>query len=229
MNVADDPITTVSEGLPDCDAFRTLEGIFTVDPRYAARAVLDPRTGARPMTIEDHWRDIDALSLHEGVPRAIRVHFDTARNLLLYSWFAYRLQQVAEMHAYASVEYALKHRAQLAPRARSNLNSLLAKAVRAGWIRDEGFRHYRQMAERRAEYEELEATLRGVEPETPPRARSYVQTLAKHLPDFRNKLAHGSAMLAPSGRRTLALCCDLINQLFPLPLSHVTNEDPRSR
>ena len=44
----------------------------------------------------------------------------------------------------------------------------------------------------------------------------YVRMLANMLPGFRNKLAHGSAMLAPSGKRTLALCCDLINQLFRL-------------
>src|SRR5436309_14253789 len=31
---------------------------------------------------------------------------------------------------------------------------------------------------------------------------------------FRNDFAHGMTMMRPSGKRTLALCCDLINQLF---------------
>src|SRR5262249_31064556 len=79
---------TTPESVAECDSFRDLARVFTVDPRYKSRAVLDPNTGVRPMTIDDHWRDIDALVLHDGVPRLIRVHFDTARNLLLYSWFA---------------------------------------------------------------------------------------------------------------------------------------------
>jgi len=85
MNEPDD-----REPLPDCDAFRMLEQVCTVDPRYAGRSVLHPRVGARPMTIEDHWKDIAAIVLREGVPRVIRVHFETARNLFLNSWFVYR-------------------------------------------------------------------------------------------------------------------------------------------
>ncbi len=207
----------LAEPIPWCDAFRTLDNISAVDPRYAARSVIDPRAGMRPMTIEDHWRDIDTLALHEGVPSLIRIHYDTARNLLLYSWFVFRFQQVAEMHAYASVEYALRKRAGLPLRGRKpTLKVLLRRAVDEGWIRDEGFRRFREDAARRAEYEEMEATVTGREPD-PNRAEawSYVGMLAKLLPEFRNKLAHGTAMLAPRGKRTLALCCDLINQQFP--------------
>ena len=82
MNEPDD-----REPFPACDAFRLLEQVFTVDPRYASRSVLDPKVGARPMTIEDHWKYIATIALHEGVSSVIRVHFETARNLLLYSWF----------------------------------------------------------------------------------------------------------------------------------------------
>jgi len=213
-----DETERASEPLPQCDALRAPEQISVVDPRYASRAVLDPRLGARPMTLEDHWQDIAALALHDEVPNLIRVHFETARNLLLYSWFAHRFQQVAEMHAYASVEYALRKRAGLPLRGRKpGLRFLLRQAVEEGWIRDEGFRRFREVADRRAEYEEMEAVVTGTELDPNRRSEewSYVRTLADLLPEFRNKLAHGSAMLAPSGKRTLALCCDLINQLFP--------------
>ena len=108
MNEPDD-----REPFPACDAFRLLEQVFTVDPRYASRSVLDPKVGARLMTIEDHWKYIATIALHEGVSSVIRVHFETARNLLLYSWFVYPFQQVAEMHAFASVEYALRMRSGL--------------------------------------------------------------------------------------------------------------------
>ncbi len=217
MDEPDDQLQTLPQPLAACDAFRDLARVSTVDPRYASRAVLDSATGPRPMTIEDHWQDISTLALHDGVPRVIRVHFETARNLLLYSWFAYRFQQVAEMHAYASIEYALRRRAGFSIRARTSLKRLLVKAVREGWIRDEGFRHYRRIAERRAEFERDEAALveKGLDSALASEAQSYARTISETLPFLRNKLAHGSGMLSPSGKRTLALCCDLITQLYP--------------
>ncbi|HEY2953846.1 MAG TPA: hypothetical protein VGK89_01210 [Candidatus Eisenbacteria bacterium] len=206
------------EPVAECDVLRGLERISSVDPRYAARAAVDPKVevGYRPMTIEDHWNDISAMALHEGVPRSIRVQFETARNLVLYSWFAYRFQQVAEMQAYASVEFALRRRAGLAIRDLGpGLKRLLERAVEEGWIHDEGFRHYRRVAEQRAEQEESPPV--GTEPDSPVtrELQAYVKILAETLPFLRNELAHGSAMLSGSAKRTLALCCDLINQLFP--------------
>jgi hypothetical protein len=209
--------TPDDDTIHECDAFRKLEAIYSVDPRYAARAVLDPK-GARPVTVEDHWNDIALLGLHDSVPRVIPGHFETARNLLLYSWHAYRFHQVAEMHAFASVEYALRLRNKLACGKRCRyLGPLLARAVKEGWIRDEGFRHYRQIVERRAQYEEAEGSLTGQEhePEATRAVQAFVRVLCKHLPELRSKLAHGSPRLTPSGKKTLALCCDLINQLFP--------------
>jgi hypothetical protein len=204
---------TKPEPIGECDALRRLDSITAVDPRYAARVVIEPKVGARPMNIEDHWNDIEAMALHEGVPGVIRVHFETARNLVLYSWFAYRFQQVAEMHAYASVEYALRLRARLPVRSSGwDLRRLLHRAVREGWIRDEGFRHVRLMAERRAEFER-----RGQEPEPPaaPEAQRFARIISDTLPFIRNKLAHGSAMLSGNAKSALAICSDIINQLFP--------------
>jgi hypothetical protein len=215
-----DELSTAPEPIHWCDLFRDLERVMTPDPRYLSRSVLDPTVGARQMTMEDHWQDIATIDLHEGVPRSIHVHFDTARNLLLHSWFVYRFQQVAEMHAYASVEFALRHRAGLPLRRtkKKDLRVLLGRAAREGWIHADGFQRYREAVARRAEYEEMEGIATGREPE-PSRSPEvwYVRMLADLLPEFRNKLAHGTAMVAPSGKRTLALCCDLINQLFPVP------------
>jgi hypothetical protein len=207
-DVPDDP-SPVSEPIPACDLLRNLANVGTPDPRY-------PKVGARQMTLEDHWQDIATIALNEGVPRRIGIHFDTARNLLLYSWFVFRFQQVAEMHAYASVEYALRVRAGLPSRSKATLRTLLPKALKGGWIRDDGFRHYRHAADQRAAFVELEAAVTGREPEASHAdGQYYARTLARSLPTFRNDLAHGSTMMRPSGKQTLALCCDLINQLFP--------------
>ncbi len=215
-----DKPSTDSEPIHWCDRFRDLEHAGTTDPRYASRGIVDADGQFHPMKFEEHWRDIEALALHEGVPSLIRVHFDTARNLLLHSWYVFRFQQVAEMHAYASVEYALRWRAgpplkRKRGRRKKDLRVLLEQAVAEGWIRAEGFRRYREAVALRAQYEGMEATVTGTEPDRSRRAEVwYVRMLAKLLPEFRNKLAHGSAMMAPSGKRNLALCCDLINQLF---------------
>jgi len=46
--------------------------------------------------------------LNDTVPEKIREHFETTKNLLLYSWFVYRFIPVAEFHAATTLEYALK-------------------------------------------------------------------------------------------------------------------------
>lgn len=158
-------LSAASEPIHWCDLFRDLERVGMTDPRYASRAVLDPKAEARRMTIEDHWRDINTLALHGGVPNVIRVHYETARNLLLHSWFVFRFQQVAEMHAYASVEFALRMRAGLPLRGHHpGLRRLLTQAAEVDWIRAEGFRRCREAAARRTEYEEMEAQMTARSP-----------------------------------------------------------------
>ena len=229
MNEPDD-----REPFPACDAFRLLEQVFTVDPRYASRSVLDPKVGARPMTIEDHWKYIATIALHEGVPSVIRVHFRDRSEPAPVLLVCYRFQQVAEMHAFASVEYALRMRSGLPVGQRGGtFGRLLNRAVKEGWIRDEGFQAYRRIAERRAASAQEKAALTGVEPDPAENQelRSYVTTLTDVLPFLRNTLAHGSAMLSP-GKRTpkrfrglrygigLILCC--------APLPACTSENPPS-
>jgi hypothetical protein len=195
-----------------------LDAIGAPDPRMQAWSSLDPKSGVRATTIEDRWNNVAALALHGGVPATVRIHFETARNLLLYSWFVYRFQPVAQLHAYASVEFALKRRVKIPPKEFGpGLKELLMQAVTDGVIRDDGFRHYRKVAEYRAEFARVEATPEGREPEPdePSDTQRYAKTLCETIPFLRNELAHGSPRVAPSGLRTLALCCDLINQLFP--------------
>ena len=45
-------------------------------------------------------------------------------------------------------------------------------------------------------------------------AQQYCKILAQSMSYLRNELAHGSEMLHPGGLGTLAICADLINQLF---------------
>ena len=53
---------------------------------------------------------ISACELPLAVPKGVRLHFDTARNLYLYAWFVYRFHVVAEQQALATLELALRSR-----------------------------------------------------------------------------------------------------------------------
>ncbi|HET7176612.1 MAG TPA: hypothetical protein VFK21_11470, partial [Gammaproteobacteria bacterium] len=53
---------------------------------------------------------LSVITLHKGVPIAIRQHFETAKNVSLYAWFAYRFHQIAEMQGFASLELALREK-----------------------------------------------------------------------------------------------------------------------
>lgn len=50
---------------------------------------------------------INNIQLHIGVPVGIRVQFETAKNVLLYSFYAYRMSTVAKSYAYSVFERAL--------------------------------------------------------------------------------------------------------------------------
>jgi hypothetical protein len=76
------------------DGDRTLnqsEGVALADALREPNIVLkaDPRTNAAE-TLADRQQRIGQFLLAEAVPHAIRVHFETAKNLYLYAWFVYR-------------------------------------------------------------------------------------------------------------------------------------------
>jgi hypothetical protein len=91
------------------DGFRTPNNVFNPDPRNSAFAVLDEH-GFRPMTLEDRYKEVAPITLHEGVPRQITAKFDNARNLSLMSWYVYRFHSAARSHAYECLELALRMR-----------------------------------------------------------------------------------------------------------------------
>jgi hypothetical protein len=154
--------------------------------------------------------------LHDGVPEEIRSHFATARNLIVYSWFYYPFNVSAQLSAYISVEFALKHRSGKLGTTIS-FSQLLKQAVEVGWIIDKGFSHPTGRLERiRRMNEAYPAELRTPEPAL---IREYCDALVKRLPFLRNDLAHGSSFLWEAGASQVRVCAELINQLFPRPAS----------
>ncbi len=190
----------------EIDVLKPFEEILEPDSRQKAFVILNRETlQYRERTLKDHYSAIKEIELSTSVPEKIRKHFDTARNLLLYSWFVYRFIPVAEMHAFASVEYALKEKS-----GKTDLmfKRLLRLAIEEKWIRDSGFKYFRLKGEQPEEQRSIagDPDQRDVQ--------GYCKVLLDSLPYLRNELAHGSSMLYPGGLTTIAICADLINQLF---------------
>jgi hypothetical protein len=91
------------------EQLKSLEEVCEPDIRYQGRVDLKKITGTvSETTIESLYSLIQPITLGSTVPDEIRNHFETAKNLALYSWFVYSFNVVAAMHAFASLEMALR-------------------------------------------------------------------------------------------------------------------------
>lgn len=193
---------------------KPFDKLFIPDGIQGSYLLVNRETGAtRQKTLHDHYAEIEEIVLLPEVPEDVRVHFDTARNLYLYNWFVYRFGPVAELHAIASVEFALKIKSG---KKGAGLKKLLNLAIQKKWIQDSGFKYYPVSQETLIQRTAADS----YRPQTDEHdldtdnLQAYCKILADSLPYFRNKFAHGSSILYPTGVATLAICADIINQLF---------------
>lgn len=185
---------------------KPFDQILEADSIWQAFVLRNRETGeTRKITLRDRYSAVEAITLSSMVPESIREHFDVARNLLLYSWFEYHFMPVAEMHAFSSVEYAIRVKSD---KPMLMLRQGLELAIRENWIKDSGFLHYR------VGQEEFDADEPATKNPDVYDVQAYCKILLDSLPYLRNTLAHGNTMLHPGGHRTVAICADLINQLF---------------
>lgn len=204
------------------EKLKKLKDVCVPDERMQHLVVFDNAKGAfRQLMLQDLYAVAEATELNEGVPVDIRSHFETARNLFVYSWFFYPFNVAAQLQAFASAEFALKTKAGSTRsaevgRRRSRhqrppgFAQLLKTALAQGWISDQGFSHFESWR------------LRGIsrvmgKGSESPEVKSYTQTLVEVLPCLRNDLAHGSTTLHYRGAEYLGICAELINQLFEAP------------
>jgi len=169
-------------------------------------------------SVESHHAMIDEVRLSPGVPPPVRQHFETARNVYLYSLFAHRMLMVAELQAWVATEAALFARRY--PEAKPNqqspgLKKLLKHAIAQTWLRDEGFAiHRRHEAMRRDHGEMMQLMDKKYGYRPPADHQAYCKVLTEAFPDLRNGLAHGETMLHNGVLGTFEIVADLINQLF---------------
>lgn len=188
------------------DTLKPFDQILEADSIWQAFVLRNRETGkTRKITLRDRYSAVETITLSSAVPESIRGHFDVARNLLLYSWFEYHFMPVAEMHAFSSVEYALRIKSG---KPMMMLRQGLELAIKENWIKDSGFRHY---SVRQEEFDGDEPATKNPDVDD---VHAYCKILLDSLPYLRNTLAHGNTMIHPGGHRTVAICADLINQLF---------------
>ena len=174
------------------ESLKPLAELTVPDERNLYFVVTEGSAGARRLCQEDIYAVVSEIALHAGVPESIRSHFSQAQNLAVYSWFHYPFHVTAQLLAFISVEFALKHRLN----SQAPFKRLITTAVEKGLIKDHGF-----------------AIAAHRENATEP----YVQTLIEVMPWLRNRLAHGASMLHNNSVSSLRICADFINQLYASP------------
>lgn len=131
----------------------------------------------------------ESMTLNECVPEYVRVQFQQAQHLLIYSYLQFSLLSVALMQALVAVEFALRTRWESSPahqltqhKSLPGMKKLLELAFEEKWIED---------------------------------LSSDLITL---LPTLRNASAHGEYALNPIGTLEMVrMCGKMIQQMYPWP------------
>lgn len=220
--------TSASHDLDSADTLRSPEKIALPDPRMGP--------GAHALNrLIGHHQAMSALGLSTTVPEEVRIHFETAKNLFLYSWCVYRFYMVAEQYVLTTLEFALRSKfvavGLLKPEDESipGFKHMLRVAQREGLISDARFTpredaalklaHYRHSLEMIKKMEELglnEMTYdpSDIRPTEEDLAIDWLGRIADGLPDVRNMHAHGTSNLYPTVLTTFVVVHNIIQQLF---------------
>ena len=202
---------------------KQLNEIFEPDLRSTMLSRLDA-TVHRPKTIDEHYADISAVRLGEGVPEVIRDEFDTIRNLYLYSWYVYDFTVPASLYAHSLIEKTIKEkcvRSGVSLKQYRGLKQLLTVSIAQGWLTNSAFGFALELMHEEivppASESEL-PTLRSI-PRYLPTDKDYCEHLAETLPRVRNMGAHGEAGLGfpASALSFIEICACVANALFPDP------------
>jgi len=206
-----------------CGILKPLDQVALPDPRFEHEHIFVRRHEPGPYQLADLHERLSTWPPAAGVPEKVRVQIETARNLMLYTWYVFEFQTMAEMQGYAALEFALRERLGNPTREilRKNqikvvplmLAELLAKALRDGLIVPEKLPSFAWVKHQRAYL----ANLCG-HPHESKTAEDWFNFVKSRLPDSRNHLAHGNPKLWwTESFSQVELCCDIINALFSNP------------
>lgn len=189
------------------DMLKPFDQILEADSIWRGFVLYNRETGtSRDRTLRDHYSGIESITLMQSVPESVRAQFNAARNLLLYSWFVYSFIPIAQLHAFSSVEYAIRIKSGKPLMLRAGLEL----AIKEQWIKDRDFHFYNTNVRHDMLGEDASPTGSHDAKDV----QGYCKILLDSFPYLRNELAHGNSMIYPCGIDLFAICADLINQLF---------------
>jgi hypothetical protein len=142
---------------------------------------------------QEHYKMIADITLNETVHDDVKVQFETAKNVLLYSFFAYRLGMVGLKQAFAALELGLRRYVGESAdpaskkKLRNGLTALLERAHTQGMF-----------------------TAGLIKPGLA------FEDFLKIMKDFRNRLAHGTHILMPPHviMPIVQDCAAVLNQVY---------------
>lgn len=210
------------------DSLRGPENICAPDPR------MDRGEQSHAEALRNRHAAIEALFLPEAVPEAVRVHFETAKNVWLYAWFVYRFHMVAVQYVLTTLEFAARTRyeqlgfVEPAAERKPGLRFLLKDAQERGLISNSRFGPSKtrafMRAKERQEFELMRAMqAQGVQEKVwefsdsdvrPEDWEDGLSHVIEALPQHRNDHAHGTPMLYSTVLGTFETVHDLISQLW---------------
>jgi len=199
--------------------FKCLGKLFETDSINTCWVKTFPDGSHQEYTLEDWYAEIALIRLSRQVPERIQEQFDTARNVLLYSWFSYRLRMVALLYSFSVVEGALRERLGRNDDKHVGLNGLLTEAIKRGFLNDSGFHVPKVKATVVREERRDDGILQEIEysqiPEEDLRQSvEYIEGLCQAIPHLRNRLAHGNFYLFPEVLTPITVHSEIINMLF---------------
>jgi len=216
-----------------CDFLKPLDSIGEPDPRNAGQ--IPSFLGGGERKVDYFHKRISKYELDEVIPVEIRVQFETAKNLYLYSWFVFRFFNVAEHQAYITLELGLKElfEDELPDKYKdrfgnTSMKKLLQYAVEMEYIQNGDFTTQQCLSYNRAKtrykHEKIaemdekglsEVVLNDSELEILPCDNvEYLEILLKTIPQLRNHYAHGSTSLSESVLHTFEIVFELLNAAY---------------
>lgn len=219
------------------EEFKSLEEVTTVDVRNTFFILRNRVTGeSRPQELKDHYESVSRFTLDPAVPEKVQSRFNTAKNVLLYTWFVYDFYPVGEMQALSALELALRERIgeenleELKKQKKPlGMRTFIEYAVENKWIKNEDFDAYHRAPMERAKKDYLlqkigEMHAQGLdsieidydEVQVPTEnTTDSLRILLGTVHKIRNIHAHGETMLYPAAVwMTFEICSDFINALF---------------
>jgi len=192
---------------------RPLVHMQAPDPRWKSFGRSTPN-GIESISLERYAKPIREICLNGEVPEAVVVHFETAKNLAFFAWHVYRFIPVAELHAFISIEFALREKTgnRNAP-----FKKLLQRSIDEEWLSNEKFSQWQRVTKHKAFRYKQDVELAKVldtKPPEEPQYWDYLTVLKEHIPYFRNTYAHGSSSISPWPYQTLEDSAEIINQLY---------------